>query len=73
MEHHLDEACVLIYAAMGLYAESVELALKVRTLYMYLYMCTYIHTYIHTYVHVHVHVHVQCIRMCPCIHIQIMT
>ena len=49
MEHHLDEACVLIYAAMGLYAESVELALKVHT-YMYLYMCTYIRTYIHTYI-----------------------
>ena len=30
MEHKLDEPCVHIYAAMGLYEESVELALKVR-------------------------------------------
>lgn len=29
MEHKLDEPCVHIYAAMGLYEESVELALKV--------------------------------------------
>ena len=29
MEHGLDEACVHIYAARGLYEESVELALKV--------------------------------------------
>lgn len=29
MEHNLDEACVYIYAAMGLYEESVDLALKV--------------------------------------------
>ena len=40
MKHHLDEACVLIYAAMGLYAESVELALKVCTC-----TCTCVHTY----------------------------
>jgi hypothetical protein len=31
MEHKLDEPCVHIYAAMGLYEESVELALKVST------------------------------------------
>ena len=30
MENKLDEPCVHIYAAMGLYEESVELALKVR-------------------------------------------
>ena len=29
MEYKLDEPCVHIYAAMGLYEESVELALKV--------------------------------------------
>ncbi len=29
MEHDLKEACVHIYAAMGLYEESVDLALKV--------------------------------------------
>lgn len=31
MEHKLDEPCVHIYAAMGLYEESVDLALKVTT------------------------------------------
>ena len=31
MEHKLDEPCVHIYAAMGLYGESVDLALKVST------------------------------------------
>ena len=34
MEHKLDEPCVHIYAAMGLYEESVELALKVSC-YLY--------------------------------------
>ena len=29
MEQNLEEACVYIYAAMGLYEESVDLALKV--------------------------------------------
>ena len=29
LERGLDEACVYVYAAMGLYEESVELALKV--------------------------------------------
>lgn len=29
MEHNLEEACVHIYAAMGLYEEAVDLALKV--------------------------------------------
>lgn len=29
MEKKLDEACVYIYAAMGLYEESVDLAVKV--------------------------------------------
>lgn len=29
IEQNLDEACVYIYAAMGLYEESVDLALKV--------------------------------------------
>ncbi len=29
MEHDLKEACVHIYAAMGLYEEAVDLALKV--------------------------------------------
>ena len=30
MEKNLDEPCVYVYAAMGLYEESVDLALKVR-------------------------------------------
>ena len=30
MEHNLEEACVHIYAAMGLYEEAVDLALKVK-------------------------------------------
>lgn len=30
MEQDLEEACVYIYAAMGLYEEAVDLALKVR-------------------------------------------
>ena len=35
MEHKLDEPCVHIYAAMGLYEESVELALKVMYTVLY--------------------------------------
>ena len=30
MEQGLEEACVHIYAAMGLFEESVDLSLKVR-------------------------------------------
>ena len=30
LEHHLDEACVHIYSAMGLYEEALDLALKVQ-------------------------------------------
>ena len=29
LEHHLNEACVHIYSAMGLYEEALDLALEV--------------------------------------------